>query len=82
MSDPIKFYMDEDIPRAVSEGLRRRGVDVLTTQDADMLGAVPLHIEEPACLIEVAALKVLGRGCEAVNSRYSARLRNLLQCLG
>ena len=39
MSDPIKFYMDEHIPRAVSEGLRRRGVDVLTTQDAGMLGA-------------------------------------------
>ena len=43
MSDPIKFYMDEHIPRAVSEGLRRRGVDVLTTQDAGMLGAFDRH---------------------------------------
>ena len=27
------------MPRAVSEGLRRRGFDVVTTQDAGMLGA-------------------------------------------
>ena len=39
MFDLIKFYMDEHIPRAVSEGLRRRGFDVLTTQEAGMLGA-------------------------------------------
>lgn len=31
--------MDEHVPRAVSEGLRRRGIDVLTTQEAGMLGA-------------------------------------------
>ena len=31
--------MDEHIPKAVTEGLRRRGVDVLTAQEADMLGA-------------------------------------------
>lgn len=35
----ISFYMDEHIPAAVSDGLRRRGVDVLTAQQADMLGA-------------------------------------------
>lgn len=28
--------MDEHVPRAVTEGLRRRGVDVLTAQDAGM----------------------------------------------
>ena len=39
MSEPIKFYMDEHIPKAVTEGLRRRGVDVLTAQEAGMLGA-------------------------------------------
>jgi hypothetical protein len=39
MAERIKFYMDEHVPRAVTDGLRRRGVDVLTTQEADMLEA-------------------------------------------
>ena len=29
----IKFYFDEHIPAAVCKSLRRRGVDVLTTQE-------------------------------------------------
>ncbi len=39
MSDFIKFYMDEHVPKAVTQGLRRREVDVLTPQEASMLGA-------------------------------------------
>jgi uncharacterized protein with PIN domain len=39
MAERIKFYMDEHVPRAVTEGLRRRGVDVLTAQEAAMLEA-------------------------------------------
>jgi len=35
----IKFYMDEQVPPAVTEGLRRRGVDVLTAQEAQKLAA-------------------------------------------
>lgn len=35
----IAFYMDEHVQSAVSHGLRLRGVDVLTAQDAGMLGA-------------------------------------------
>ncbi len=35
----IKFYMDEHIHPAVVKGLRRRGVDVLTAQEAGMLDA-------------------------------------------
>ena len=31
--------MDEHVPSAVSKGLRLRGVDVLTCQEAGMLGA-------------------------------------------
>lgn len=34
----IKFYFDEHIPRAVADGLQRRGVDVLTTQAAGRTG--------------------------------------------
>lgn len=39
MSGQIKFYLDEHVHSAIASGLRRRGVDVLTTQEAEMLGA-------------------------------------------
>ena len=39
MSEKISLYTDEHIPRAVVEGLRRRGIDVLSTREAEMLGA-------------------------------------------
>jgi hypothetical protein len=39
MNERIKFYTDEHVPNAVVTGLRRRGVDVLTTQEAGMMGA-------------------------------------------
>jgi uncharacterized protein DUF5615 len=35
---PIKFYLDENVPAALSRGLRRRGVDVLTTLEAGRSG--------------------------------------------
>jgi predicted nuclease of predicted toxin-antitoxin system len=35
----IKFYMDEHVPAAVTAGLRKRGVDVLTAQEAGMVEA-------------------------------------------
>lgn len=35
----IRFYLDEQVARAVASALRRRGVDVLTVQDAGLLGA-------------------------------------------
>lgn len=34
----MKFYLDEHIPKGVVEGLRRRGVGVLTVQEADRSG--------------------------------------------
>jgi len=36
----IAFYMDEHVPVTTSKALRRRGVDVLTAQEASMV-AVP-----------------------------------------
>lgn len=35
----VRFYMDEHIPGAVTRGLLLRGADVLTTQDAGLVGA-------------------------------------------
>ncbi len=34
----VQFYMNEHIALSISAGLRRRGVAVLTTQEAGMLG--------------------------------------------
>jgi hypothetical protein len=38
MSRTIRFHLDEHVHTAVAEGLRRRGMDVTTTTDADLLG--------------------------------------------
>ena len=35
----IRYYTDENISRAVINGLRQRGVDVLSVPEAGMLGA-------------------------------------------
>ena len=35
----IRFHLDEHIPTAVALGLRRRGIDVTTTADAELCGA-------------------------------------------
>ena len=39
MSEEIKFYVDEHVPRAVTTGLGLRGVDVLTAQESGLLAA-------------------------------------------
>jgi predicted nuclease of predicted toxin-antitoxin system len=39
MARTIRFHLDEHIPLAIAEGLRRRGVDVTTAADAQLLGA-------------------------------------------
>jgi hypothetical protein len=35
----IRFYADEHIPKAVIQGLRQRGVDILTVAEAALLAA-------------------------------------------
>jgi predicted nuclease of predicted toxin-antitoxin system len=35
----IRYHLDENIPAAVAEGLRRRSIDVTTTAEAGLLGA-------------------------------------------
>jgi len=39
MSNRLKFYTDEHVHPSVVKGLRLRGIDVLTTKEADMLAA-------------------------------------------
>lgn len=39
MSKRLKFYTDEHVSPSVVKGLRLRGIDVLTTKEADKLAA-------------------------------------------
>ncbi|MEO1210933.1 MAG: DUF5615 family PIN-like protein [Cyanobacteria bacterium J06638_20] len=39
MSGQIKFHLDENVSNAVAEGLRRRGIDVTTTPQQNLMGA-------------------------------------------
>ena len=39
MSDRIKFHLDENVSNAIAQGLRRRGIDVTTTPEVDLIGA-------------------------------------------
>ena len=39
MPTEIRFHLDENVHGAVANGLRLRGIDVTTTQDAKLLGA-------------------------------------------
>lgn len=39
MPRTIRFYLDEHVAHAVADGLRRLGIDVLSTTDSGLLGA-------------------------------------------
>ena len=34
----MKFHLDENVDHAIADGLRRRGIDVSTTTDANLVG--------------------------------------------
>jgi hypothetical protein len=38
VADPIRYYFDQHYPGAVGQGLRQRGIDVLTAQEAGRCG--------------------------------------------
>jgi hypothetical protein len=40
MPRTIRFHLDENCARAIAIGLRRHGIDVTTTPDAGLLGAI------------------------------------------
>jgi predicted nuclease of predicted toxin-antitoxin system len=39
MPRTVRFHLDEHVARAIADGLRRRGIDVTSTADANLLGA-------------------------------------------
>ena len=55
MAERVKFYIDEHLPKAVIDGLRRRGVDVLTVPEAGMMGASVI-----TCFITLGRSRKLG----------------------
>lgn len=48
---PISFYMDEHIPKAITLGLRMRGVDVLTAQEDGKEGNSDPALLDRACTL-------------------------------
>jgi predicted nuclease of predicted toxin-antitoxin system len=40
MARTIRFHLDENCHRAIAEGLRRRDIDVTTTPEVGLLGAL------------------------------------------
>jgi hypothetical protein len=38
VAEPIRYFMDQHYPAAVTQGLRRIGIDVLTAQEAGRCG--------------------------------------------
>lgn len=39
----IRFYLDEQVSKSIQSGLARRGIEVLTSKEADMLGTSDLE---------------------------------------
>src|SRR5438477_884081 len=48
----IALYMDENVPRAVTRGLRRRGVDVLTVQEDGRAGTPDPQVLDRAAMLD------------------------------
>jgi hypothetical protein len=46
MARTIRFHLDENCGKAIAEGLRRHGIDVTTTPEAGLIGALDeAHVE-------------------------------------
>ena len=37
MKDQIRFHLDENVSNAIAEGLRRRGIEVTTTSEVELI---------------------------------------------
>lgn len=55
MPRTIRFHLDENVHRAIVEGLRRRGIDVTTTPEAGQIAAA----DETQLLFSLATGRVL-----------------------
>ena len=54
MEAAIRFYLDENLPIAIGEQLRRRGIDAVTVRDLDLLGeSDESHLQRAATMAHV-----------------------------
>ncbi|MBK9713373.1 MAG: hypothetical protein IPO81_19020 [Kouleothrix sp.] len=56
MPDPIRFALDEHVAPAVAAGLRRRGVDVTTPQEAELLMEIATILDSAAMVNHIEFL--------------------------
>ena len=62
MPRTIRFHLDEDTDPAIAAGLRRHGIDVTTSQEMGLLGAVDTvqlshaHVQTAACCLLMTAI--------------------------
>ena len=73
----IRYHLDEHIPLAIAEALRRRGIDVSTTQDVGLIGATDeaqLAYCRDQCRVLVTSdadmLRLHGQGVEHAGIAY------------
>lgn len=84
MSERIKYYLDEHVNPAVADGLRRRGIDAITTVEAKMLGAEDIeHLELATSMGRVVFtqdrdfLRLSARGASHAGVVYFADQRDI-----
>ncbi len=84
MATPIKFYTDENVAKAIVRGLRSRGVDVLTCQEAGMIAASDAeHLQfatESGRVVfthDTDFLKLHAQGVSHAGIVYTARQENI-----
>ena len=43
LATPIRFYLDENMQVAIADQLKRRGIDVVTVRDLNLLGDTDIN---------------------------------------
>ena len=85
MPGTIRYHLDEDVDPVIAEGLRRRGIDVTTSQEVGLLGAPdPIQLAHAVAESRVLFthdddhLTLNARGVEHTGIAYCHRLRRSL----
>jgi hypothetical protein len=87
--EQISFYLDEHIPNAVAQGLRRRGVNVLTVQEAGRSGfsdpeQLAFALSERRMMITMDSdfLILASRGIGHAGIAYASPTRSIGELIG
>ena len=84
MAEIIRFYADQHYPAPVTAGLMRRGIDMLTAQEANLCGAndpdqLPFATSQDRVLTIGQVRRLIRRPFAAADFRSCARLRTAFQ---